>query len=376
MTSTLPASTNPFDMKVPEEPAGEMIEMTKLPNTNPFNTKAQDTEMKTSTNPFDTKLPEENFQEERKPFLPLTASEVPNQNLDQRGLCPEKPAPQKPLWTGCCKAVKEKALNLILKLPRPDITVLFLMLVDLVAVSILLIYDNTKGDVEFSELLFYVLSLVATVFGVLYICGTKPPRDMLVLFDKNKDLLTQYDNLEVEHTEALARQREEVEDQRLENNRLGETVTTFRQMNEGLKQNVNNLKYVTEYLVENSVEQLEAIGDNIKKLQGENAKFSEQIKEVNTDIQIMEMAMNEAQANVRRQTVVIEELQAQNECEVQSVKNQEELVDKLNDVVRVADLKDELAEIPEPGIQQTSQEVIEETENDNSTKLQISEQEV
>merc|ERR1719317_169927 len=250
MKSTPPASTNPFGT---EQPVETSIKKTTSLGTNPFDVKVPATVIKEETksitvsskNPFGNK-PEEKIQEETKPFLPSSEPNPSNQNPEQLDSPNEKPAPLPPMWTGRFKVVKQKAHNLILKLPRPDVTILLLMLLDLIAVIVLLVYDNITGSVSMTELLFYLVSVVATVLGVLYLCGTKPPRDMMKLFDRNKNLLTEYDQLAVEHTEVLACQREEVNNHKRENNRLSSTVITFRHENEELKQNVNDFKSVTE----------------------------------------------------------------------------------------------------------------------------------
>jgi len=323
------------------------------------------------TNPFDLKPTEEKITEETKPLLPSTASDSLGEKPSDPPAGNKKPAPLTPMWTGRFSVVKQKAYNLIMMLPRPDVTILFLMLVDLLAVIVLLVYDNTSGSVSITELFFYAVSVVATVLGVLYLCGTKTPKDMMKLFNRNKTLLSEYDELNVKHTEILQQQREEVEDQKRENNRLSSTVVTFRQENEGLKQNVDNLKSVTEYLAQKSVEQLEGIGEQIAELQGLNTEFSEQIKEVNTDIEIMETTIRQSEENTRLQMAAVQNMEEMNKRDERSFEKQKETTEQIKEFVRVADLKDDLAEIADVPVHQSSKDLVEEKVVDNKSEPQV-----
>jgi len=367
MMTTTQTSTNPFAAGLGDETSKE--------ETKPLSVNHSTGELgainKQEANATDhSKLPGQK-KEETKPFLPSSGPNPTNEKPSSDS-ANEKPAPLTPMWTGRFKMVKQQAYNLISMVPRPDVTIVFLMIVDLIAVIVLLVWDNTSGSVSMIELLFYVVSLVATVLGVLYLCGTKPPRDMMKLFDRNKDLLDEYDQLSVQHTEVMARQKEEVQEQRRQNDRLNSSVVTFREENVGLKQNVNELKSITEYIAENSVKQLEEIGDQIAELKGLNIEFSEQIEEVNMDIQIMEKATRQTQENTRLQMATVEDMKVLNVRGKLSLERQNEATQQLNEVVRVADLKDDLAEIPNVPLL----DIVEETKLDIKTKLQVVEEKV
>jgi len=377
MMSNGPASTNPFDVKVAEHTS---IEDPKAPTTNPFNVDVQEpTSMEekkpiaaSKTNPFASELPEKKIEEENKPFLTSSAPNSANEKSAQSSTSNEKPAPLGPMWTGRFKIVKQTAFNLILKLPfRADITVLFLMFVDLIAVVVLLVYDNVNGSVSMTELFFYVISLVATVFGVLYLCGTKPPRDMTRLFVRNKDLLTEYDRLGIEHTEALARQKEEVEAQKMGNVRLSWTVVKFKKENEGLKEQNQDLKSVTEYLAKNSVKQLEEIEDQIKEFKNSNEKLAEEIKDVNTNIDVMENVTRQNRENYKLQRAQLEIMKDQNVRGEQLTEKGKETARHLNEVIRVADLNEELAEMPDVPVHEPMTDVAEEKNLEIKTKPQV-----
>jgi len=364
MTTTSTASTNPFAAGLQENKSKEETQALSANHSTDERGAINKQEANAMT------MPEQ--KEETKPFLPSSEPKSTNEKPTSPDLANEKPAPLTPMFTRPFKKVKQTAYNLILKLPNPDATIVFLMVVDLAAVIVLLVWDNTSGTVSFTELLFYVASLVATVLGVLYLCGTKTPRDMSRLFDRNKSLLNEYGELNVKHTEALALQKEEVQAQKRETDRLSSTVVTFREENVVLNQNVNELKSITEYIAENSVQQLEEIGEQIAELQGLNIKFSEQIEEVNMDIQIMEKATRQTEVNTRVQMATVENMKELNVRAKRSLEKQNETTQQLNEIVRVADLKDDLAEIPNV----PSLDTVEETGLDIKTKPQVVEEQV
>merc|ERR1719317_538383 len=91
-------------------------------------------------------------------------------------------------------------------IPKVQIVVVVLMIVDLAAL-IMLSLTNTKDGDNVWLIIFYVVSIIGTILGVIYLCGTKPPKDIAKLMAGHKELLSQFKSMNKKHQEDINKQK-------------------------------------------------------------------------------------------------------------------------------------------------------------------------
>jgi len=185
------------------------------------------------------------------------------------------------------------------------------------------------------------------VCGVVYLCGTKPPRDMAKLLNRHKELAEKYKDLNETHKVVLDEQKSEVEKQKLLTSRLSSGVVNFQDQNSGLKQNVSEMQHVVEYIANNSEKQLCEIADEIDKFKGYNENYSKMIEDLNTNINCQEELNEQAAELTNEQLAEAENTSRLNDLADRAVANQDSAVLHFRETIRVSDLKDDLEEISE-----------------------------
>merc|ERR1719397_1882770 len=100
------------------------------------------------------------------------------------------------------------------------------MIIDLVAL-IMLSLINTKDGVSSWVLIFYIVSAITTILGLIYLCATKPPKDIAKLMAGHKELLSQLSLLNLKHQENVEEQVGLIEKHKDENRKLRNEVDNF-----------------------------------------------------------------------------------------------------------------------------------------------------
>lgn len=251
------------------------------------------------------------------------------------------------IFSGCIGFIQTKSYHLMSIIPKVQIVILVLMIIDFVSLIMLCLTDASDG-MQSWVLIFFIVSGITTILGVIYLCATKPPKDIAKLMDGHKQLLSKLSSLNHQHQENVKEQVGLIEKQRDENRKLRNEVDNIDGENIELQKNVEDMKNSNEFLANHSKEHVASMANKISSFKKENElyeKLNVELSNSKEKIKSVRMAMME---NVKDQKKVSEEFV--------NVKNIREagLADRgvnnknLQDAIRQVELREQVKELPDP----------------------------
>merc|ERR1719474_1767958 len=101
-------------------------------------------------------------------------------------------------------------------------------------------------------IVFYIVSAIVTLLGMIYLCATKPPKDIAKLMAGHSKLMSQFTSLNQKHKEAVREQEGLIEEQKQENLKLHNEVDNFQEENTKLQGSVQEMTNSNEFLSKHS----------------------------------------------------------------------------------------------------------------------------
>jgi len=268
--------------------------------------------------------------------------------IEEGGASPAKEEVKKEyVLSGCVGFIQTKSYHLMSVIPKVQIVILVLMVVDFVSL-IMLCLTNTEEGVSSWVLIFFIVSAITTILGVIYLCATKPPKDIAKLMNNHKELLSQLSSLNLKHQENVKEQVGLIEKHRDENRKLKNEVDNFQGENTRLQENVWDMKNSNEFLAKHSQEHVAGIAKQISSFKKENEdyeKLNEELSDSREQLKFLREAMLE---NVKDQKKVTEELINVKQSRDEGMADREVRDRNLQDAIRQVELREEVKELPDP----------------------------
>jgi len=257
-------------------------------------------------------------------------------------------AKKKYFLSGCVGFIQTKSYHFMSIIPYVQIVVLVLMVVDFASLIMLYTTNSGNGGVSIWVIIFYVVSAIVTLLAMIYLCATKPPKDIAKLMAGHSKLMSQFTTLNQKHKEAVSEQEGLVEEQKQENLKLRNEVGNFQEENTKLQDSVRDMKNSNDFLSKHSREQVAGLAKQINSFKEENelyGELNEQLSNSKTRLKSVRKAMV---ANVNAQSEVTKGLlNVKNDREIELA--QREVSEKnLEDAVRQVELREDLKDLPDP----------------------------
>jgi len=272
-----------------------------------------------------------------------------NSHLIEEGVeSPVKEEPKKEyMLSGCIGFIQTKSYHLMSVIPKVQIVILVLMIIDFVSLIMLCLTDASDG-MDSWVLIFFIVSAITTILGVIYLCATKPPKDIAKLMDGHKQLLSQLSLLNHRHQENVKEQVGLIEKHKDENRKLRNEVDNFEGENTKLQENLEDMKNSNEFLAKHSKEHVSCMANQISSFKKENElyeKLNEELFDSNEKIKSVRIAMMEDVQNQKKMTEGF--LNVKNTRE-RGLTNRGVNNKDLQDAIRQVELREEVKELPDP----------------------------
>jgi len=268
--------------------------------------------------------------------------------IEEGGASPAKEEVKKEyICSGCIGFIQTKSYHMMSMIPKVQIVILVLMIIDFVSL-IMLCLTNTRTGVRIWVIIFFIVSAIATIIGVIYLCATKPPKDIAKLMAGHKQLLSQLSSLNLKHQENVKEQVGLIEKQKEQNLQLKNEVDHFQGENTKLQENVEDMKNSNEFLAKHSNEHVAGMAKQISSFKEENKLYEKLNKQLSNSKKQLKSVRKAMVANVQAQNKVTEGLVNVNRCREEGLAEREVSDIHLQDAVRQVELREEVKELPDP----------------------------
>jgi len=268
--------------------------------------------------------------------------------IEEGGASPTKEEPKKEYaLSGCIGFIQTKSYHLMSVIPKVQIVILVLMIIDFVSL-IMLSLINTSDGVSSWVLIFFIVSAITTILGVIYLCATKPPKDIEKLMAGHKELLSQLSLLNLKHQKNVQEQVGLIEKQKDENRKLKSEVDNFQGENTKLQENVVDMKNSNEFLAKHSKEHVAGIAKQISSFKKENKVYEELNEELSNSREQLKFLREAMLENVQDQKKVTEKLVNVKQSREVGISDRELRDRNLQDAIRQVELREEVKELPDP----------------------------
>jgi len=252
------------------------------------------------------------------------------------------------LLSGCIGFIQSKSYHLMSMIPKVQWVILALMIIDLASLIMLCVTNTSDDSVHVWVIIFYIVSAISTVIGVIYLCATKPPKDIAKLMTGHKELLSQFTSLNLKHQKGLREQEELIQQQKEQNLKLQNEVDNFQGENTKLQDSVQSMKNSNEFLSKTSQEHVTGLAKQISFFKEENKLYEKLNQQLSSSKQRLKSVRNAMVSNVNAQSEVTKGLLNVNQQREEEL-DQREVADRnLQDAVREVELREEIKELPEP----------------------------
>jgi len=254
---------------------------------------------------------------------------------------------KKYFFSGCVSFIQTKSYHLMSIIPYVQIVILLLMVAD-VASLIMLFLTNSSSGLSIWAMIFYILSAIVTLMGMIYLCATKPPKDIAKLMAGHSKLMTQFTSLNQKHKEAVREQEGLIEEQKQENLKLHNEVDNFQEENTKLQDSVQEMTNSNEFLSKHSREQVAGLAKQINSFKEENKLYGELNEQLSNSKNRLKVVRKAMVANVTAASEVTKGLMNVKEVRETELAKREVSEENFEAAVRLVELREDLKDLPEP----------------------------
>lgn len=261
---------------------------------------------------------------------------------------PKEEATKKYPLSGCVGFIQTKSYHLMSIIPYVQIVILVLMVIDFISLVMLYSTNTGSGGTSVWMIIFYLISAISTIIGMIYLCATKPPKDIAKLMAGHTQLLSQFTSLNNKHKENVTEQESLIEEQKEENLKLSNEVDNFQGENTKLQDSVRDMKDSNEFLSKHSREQVAGLAKQINSFKKENELYedlNEQLSDSKNRLKSVRKAMV---ANVTAQSEVTKGLLNVEQNRETELAQRDVSEKNLGDAIRQVELREEIKDLPDP----------------------------